>query len=168
MSDRQETVENVVTAEQQKSPGFVRYVIIALAVLAVLVVVALVIAVVGGISGSEGVAGAFRIIRDFFIIVLALQGILISLALVVLVLQLTALINLLRNEIKPLLDDARSTLTTVRGTTEFVSRNVTAPVIRVSAAVAGARAFIGELAGIRRNITADHGDRSNGRGRRRR
>lgn len=144
--------DEIIVPEPQSSPSIFRWIIIALAVLAIVIVAALVVAIVGGITGSEGVASTFRIIRDFFIIVLALQGILISIALVVLILQLTALINLLRNEIAPLVDEARRTMTTVRGTTEFVSKNVAAPIIKVSAVMAGARAFIGEIAGIRRNV----------------
>ena len=152
--------------DTDKSPSIVRWVLIALGALIGVIVVSLVIALIGGITGSEGIASAFRILRDFFIIVLALQGILISVALVILVLQLTSLINLLRNEIKPLLDEARHTLVTVRGTSEFVSKNITSPVIRVSSALAGARAFINELAGIRRNVSAD-GSRASSNGRER-
>jgi len=150
MSDIPENDE-IIVPEPQSSPSIVRWIIIALGSLVAVIVLALIVAIVGGITGSEGVASAFRVLRDFFIIVLALQGILISFALVVLILQLTALINLLRNEISPLVTEARRTMTTVRGTTEFVSKNVAAPIIKVSAAMAGARAFIGELAGICRN-----------------
>jgi hypothetical protein len=148
--------------EGKRSPGITRWIIIAVAALGGLVVLALIIALIGGLTGSEGVAAAFRVLRDFFIIVLALQGILISVALVVLVLQLSALINLLRSEIKPIVDETRETMTTVRGTAQFVSENVASPVIRVSAAVAGARAFVGELAGIRRNVNGDHNHNGNG------
>jgi hypothetical protein len=152
MSDRPDGVENVVVSESESTPGFARAIIIGLGVLVAVIVVALVVAIVGGISGSDGVASTFRVLRDFFIIVLALQGILISLALVVLILQITALINLLRNEIKPLVDEARKTMTTVRGTSEFVSRNVAQPVIKVASVFAGAKAFFSEVSGIRRNI----------------
>lgn len=148
--------DSVTEDKPKSSPGITRWIIIGVGILAGLVVIAFIIAIIGGISGSEGVAAAFRIMRDFFIIVLALQGILISVALVVLILQLTALINVLRNEIKPIVDETRETMTTIRGTTQFISQNVTAPVIRVSSAVAGARAFLGELAGIRRNLNGDH------------
>ena len=152
----------VVVADEDNGPGIVKWVIIALGALAAVIVVSLVIAILGGISGSDGVAAAFRILRDFFIIVLALQGILISVALIVLILQLSALVNLLRSEIKPIIDETRQTLTTVRGTAQFVSQNVAEPVIKVSAAVAGARAFFGELAGIRRNVSGER-SRTNGR-----
>ena len=159
MSDKPDRVESVVASGQSNDPGFVKWIIIALGVLAAVIVVSLIIAIVGGISGSDGVAAAFRIMRDFFIIVLALQGILISVALVVLILQLTALINLLRNEIKPIIDETRTTLSTVRGTAQFVSQNVTAPVIKVSAAMAGARALLSELAGLRRNMNGQHAEK---------
>ena len=153
MSDRSsETSRGIdVVPEPDRSPTVIRWVIIALGSLIGIIVISLIVALIGGIAGSDGIGSAFRVIRDFFIIVLALQGILISVALIVLVLQLTSLINLLRNEIKPLLDEARYTLSTVRGTTEFVSKNVTSPVIKVASTVAGVRAFFGELAGLRRN-----------------
>src|SRR5262249_33744750 len=118
MSDNPEKVDSVA-ANGGSDPGVVKWIVIGLGVLGAVIVIALIIAIVGGLSGSEGVASAFRIVRDFFIIVLALQGILISVALVVLVLQLSALINLLRNEIKPIIDETRHTLTTVRGTAQF-------------------------------------------------
>jgi hypothetical protein len=155
-SDRSRDIN--VVPEPDKSPTVIKWVIIALGSLIGIIVVSLIVALIGGIAGSDGIGSAFRVIRDFFIIVLALQGILISVALIVLVLQLTSLINLLRNEIKPLLDEARYTLSTVRGTTEFVSKNVTSPVIRVASTVAGVRAFFTELAGLRNNVNS-HADR---------
>ncbi len=165
MSDRPDEVNSVVVTDAESTgPGIVRWVIIALGILVGVVIVSLIIAIIGGISGSEGVASAFRILRDFFIIVLALQGILISVALVVLILQLSALINLLRSEIKPIVDEARQTMATVRGTAQFVSHNVTEPVIRVSSAMAGARALVSELTGIRRNLAGlRNGRNSNGK-----
>jgi len=153
MSDNPDSnSDTVVVSDSDNSPGLVRWIIIGLAVLGGVIVLALVIAIVGGLTNSDGVASMFRILRDFFIIVLALQGILISVALVVLILQLTSLINLLRNEIKPLVDDARATMTTVRGTTQFISKNVSTPVIKIAASMAGARAFFSEIAAIRRNV----------------
>src|SRR5258708_9955227 len=147
--------EDRVIVSENNSPGFVKWIVIALGALIAVVIVALVVAIVGGVSGYEGVGSAFRILRDFFIIVLALQGILISVALVVLILQLTSLINLLRNEIKPLVDEARSTLTTVRGTTQFISNNVSTHVIQIAPTMVGALAYFGELAAIRRNVNGN-------------
>src|SRR5260221_14291658 len=157
MSDRfdqdeefEEETDDLDDVDSGGGPGITRYLVIALGGLGGVIILGLVIAVVGSIVNSDGVANFFRILRDFFIIVLALQGILISVALIVLVLQLSALINLLRNEIKPLVDEARTTLSTLRGTTQFVSQNLTTPVIKAVSTLAGVRAFLGELAGIRR------------------
>lgn len=150
MSENRETVEQNAAIEPESSSPITRWMVIGLAALGGGIVVIFLVALVGGLTGSEGVASAFRILRDFFIIVLALQGILISVALIVLVVQLSALINLLKNEVSPLVSEARRTLTTVRGTTEFVSKNVATPVIRVASTVAAVSAFWKELSSIRR------------------
>ncbi len=159
MSDRfdqdeefEEETDDLDDVDSGGGPGITRYLVIALGGLGGVIILGLVIAVVGSIVNSDGVANFFRILRDFFIIVLALQGILISVALVVLVLQLTALINLLENKIRPLIKETRETMTTVSGTTKFVSQNVTTPVIRVASAVTGASTLLRELTGIRRNV----------------
>jgi len=155
------------TADDKGGPNIQRIVIIAVGALAAVVIVGLVIAVIGALINSDGVSNFFRILRDFFIIVLALQGILISISLVILVLQVSALVNLLRNEVKPIVDETRETMATVRGTAEFVSKNVTSPVIRASATMAGARALLSELSSLRRNTTSSGkiGSRRNGNGR---
>jgi hypothetical protein len=129
-----------------------KYAVIALVALIVTIVIGLLIALIGGVVDSAGVGNFFRILRDFFIIVLALQGILISIALIILILQVSALINLLRNEIKPIVDETREAMTTIRGTAEFLSRNVTTPVIRTSAALTKASTFIREITSLRRNV----------------
>jgi hypothetical protein len=146
------------TPDEGRGPGMGRWMKIAFGGLAGAIVVGLVIAIVGALADSEGVSNFFRIVRDFFIILLALQGILICVALIILITQVSALINLLENEIKPLLEEARETISTARGTAEFVSKNVASPIIRTAAALSGARAFVVELLGIRRNLS--------GRGRR--
>ncbi len=78
-------------------------------------------------------------IRDIVIIMFAFVNVLIGVCLAVLVFQVQALVALLRNEIKPLLSDARQTFTTVRGTTEFVSDSVAQPAIKVASFFAGLR-----------------------------
>ena len=78
-------------------------------------------------------------IRDIVIIMFAFVNVIIGVCLAVLVFQVQALIALLRNEIKPLLSDARQTFTTVRGTTQFVSDSVAQPAIKVASFFAGLR-----------------------------
>ena len=80
-------------------------------------------------------------IRDIFIIFMALESLLIGLVLVVLVVQLARLINLLQNEIKPILDSTNETVSHLRGTTVFLSDNLAEPVIRLNEYLAGLSQF---------------------------
>jgi flagellar biogenesis protein FliO len=76
-------------------------------------------------------------IRDIFIIFMALESLVIGAALVVLIVQLASLINLLNNEIKPILDATNETIATLRGTTEFLSENLVEPVVKLNSYLAG-------------------------------
>lgn len=98
-------------------------------------------------------AGSVQIIRDFFIIVMVMEGMLIGAALIILVLQLARLTNLLQNEIRPILEQTNSTVKTVKGTASFVSRNVADPVIRSAGFLSWLVAVIRELLGLRRVVT---------------
>jgi hypothetical protein len=71
-------------------------------------------------------------VRDVFIIALALESLIVVGLLVWLILELRGLTNLLKKEIKPILTSAQETVSTVRGTTTFVSNNMLAPIIKVS------------------------------------
>lgn len=78
-------------------------------------------------------------IRDIFIIFLAFESLIIGVALVVLIVQVAGLINLLRNEIQPILKTTHETVNTLRGTTEFLSENLVEPVIKLNGYLAGLR-----------------------------
>ncbi len=80
-------------------------------------------------------------IRDVFIIFMAVESIIIGAALVILIVQLSALINLLQNEVKPILESTRDTVNTMRGTTKFVGDHFAAPVIKVNTLAAGVKRF---------------------------
>jgi hypothetical protein len=88
-------------------------------------------------------------IRDIFIIFMALEFLLVGLALVILIVQLATLINLLQNEIKPILESTNETANTLRGTAAFLSENLTEPVIKLNEYVVAMRRFM-ELIGIAR------------------
>lgn len=109
-------------------------------------------------SNVEATAPRVQIIRDIFLIIMGLEFILIILALAVLILQVARLINLLQNEIKPILENTQDTVNTAKGTVDFVSSNVTRPIVRASGFIAGTSVLIRELGGIRRAV------RHNGRG----
>ncbi len=75
--------------------------------------------------------------RDVFIIFMALESIIIGLALIILIIQIARLINLLQNEIKPIIDSTNETVSTLRGTTHFLSNNLVEPVIKLNEYLAG-------------------------------
>ena len=87
-------------------------------------------------------------IRDVFIIVVALETLVIGVALVVLIVQLASLINLLHNEVRPILHATSETVNTLRGTAEFLGENVVEPVIKLNGYLAGLKRML-ELMGIK-------------------
>ena len=87
-------------------------------------------------------------IRDVFIIVVALESLVIGVALIVLVIQLASLINLIQNEVRPILNATSETVNTLRGTVEFLGENVVEPVVKLNSYLAGLRRML-ELMGIK-------------------
>jgi hypothetical protein len=89
-------------------------------------------------------------IRDIFIIFMALETLLLGLAVVILIIQISRLINLLNNEIKPILESTNETISTLRGTTEFLSNNAVEPIIRMNEYFAGLQELL-KLLGLARS-----------------
>jgi len=88
-------------------------------------------------------------IRDIFIIVVALESLVIGVALVVLIVQLASLINLLQNEVRPILKATSDTVNNLRGTAEFLGENVVEPVIKLNGYLAGLYRMM-EMMGIKK------------------
>src|SRR5512142_677252 len=88
-------------------------------------------------------------IRDIFIIVVAFETLVIGVALVVLLVQLASLINLLQNEVRPILAATTETVRTVRGTAAFLGENVVEPVIKLNGYLASIQRVL-ELMGVKR------------------
>lgn len=88
-------------------------------------------------------------IRDIFLIFMALVSLLIGFALIVLIVQVASLINLLQNEVRPILQATTETVNNLRGTAEFLGENVVGPVIKLNGYLAGLQRVI-ELMGIKR------------------
>jgi hypothetical protein len=82
-------------------------------------------------------------IRDIFIIFMALMTLLMGIALAILIVQVAGLINLVQNEIKPILESTNETANTLRGTTVFLSDHLVQPVIQLTGALAAIRTFLG-------------------------
>ncbi|HCK67390.1 MAG TPA: hypothetical protein DHW49_14105 [Anaerolineae bacterium] len=120
------------------------------------IIIASAIAVVVLIVALLGVAIYFLLqpdtptdkIRDVFIIVVALETLVIGVALIVLIVQLASLINLIQNEIRPILNATNETVNTLRGTAEFLGENVVEPVIKLNGYLAGLRRML-ELLGVK-------------------
>jgi len=88
-------------------------------------------------------------IRDVFIIVVALESLVIGVALIILIVQLASLINLLQNEVRPILTATSETVNTLRGTVEFLGENMVEPVIKLNGYMAGMNRVI-ELMGFKK------------------
>ena len=112
----------------------------------ILVVAAIVLAIYFLIKAPAGVTAN---IRDIFIIFMALESLVIGAALVVLIIQLASLINLLQNEVKPILKSTNETVNTLRGTSEFLSENLVEPVIKLNSYLAGLKKLF-DLFGVNR------------------
>jgi phosphotransferase system glucose/maltose/N-acetylglucosamine-specific IIC component len=89
-------------------------------------------------------------VRDIFIIAMAFMLLVVGIALVILMIQLATLINLLQNEVRPILQSTSETINTLRGTTEFLSENLVEPVIKLNSYLAGLRKFFDLLGFIRK------------------
>jgi hypothetical protein len=151
MTDRPQEPEDTTTDADSGGPGAQRIMVIAIAALAGVIVLGFLIALALAFF-APGAADGIQIVRDFFIIILALEGILIGAALIVLVLQIARLTNLLQNEVRPILEETNDTVKTVKGTATFVSRNVADPVIRASGFFTWLLAFLREILGVRRAL----------------
>ena len=108
-------------------------------ILIVVIVVVVVAAIGAALWGMATHASFTAVVRDIAIIVLALVTGVIGVFLAILIFQVQSLIALLRNEVKPILDSANQTVSTVRGTSTFVSDTVVSPVIQVLSFVSGVR-----------------------------
>ena len=81
-------------------------------------------------------------IRDIFIIFMALESLVIGLTLIILIVQIATLINLLQNEIKPILNSTNETVNTLRGTASFMSDHLVEPVMKLNEYLAGLKKLL--------------------------
>lgn len=78
-------------------------------------------------------------IRDIFIIFLGLELFIIGATTVLLIIQAARLVNMFQHEIKPVLESTNETLSTIRGTTIFISESLVQPVIKINSLFATIR-----------------------------
>lgn len=115
----------------------------------VVLIAGLVLAVTAMVRNPEGT----ETIRDIVIIFVAAESLLIGLVLILLILQLARLTALLQNEVRPILDSTNETVNTLRGTSQFLSKNMVGPVIKVNSSVAAIRRAFGMFRARRRPAT---------------
>lgn len=123
--------------------------IIAAVVAVVVLLVAALATVIYFLLRPETPAEDVGRLRDIFIIVVALESLTIGVAMIVLIVQLASLINLLQNEIRPILQATTDTVNNLRGTAEFLGQNVVEPVIKLNGYLAGLNRML-ELMGIKK------------------
>jgi hypothetical protein len=97
--------------------------------------------------------GATEVIRDIAIVFVAVETFLIGLAMILLIFQIQVLIQVLRDEIQPLLRSVNDTASTVRGTTEFVSHSMVTPIIKASGFLAGMRRVLSDAVAVSRRAS---------------
>ncbi len=138
--------ENLPSPEEQAAAETRRrWMIVGIVAVALLVVAGIVAAVIFLSRDSETTAN----IRDIFIIFMAFESLIIGAALIILILQMASLINLIQNEVRPILNATSETVNTLRGTTEFLSENLVEPVIKLNSSLAGMRRLF-EMFGLRK------------------
>lgn len=124
-----------LSAPQQEDSGRQRLMVAGAIVLVVLLIAGAIGAAVLLVSNPEQT----ETLRDVFIIFMALEFLLIGLALIVLIIQVARLTALLQNEIQPILKSTSETVKTLRGTTAFLSHNLVRPVVKANSSLAAVR-----------------------------
>ena len=90
------------------------------------------------------------VVRDVMIIYMGFFMLLNGIVLIILMVQLARLINLLNNEVRPILDSTNEAISNLRGTTQFLSDNLTEPVIKLNQYMAAMTELFKSLGLIRR------------------
>jgi hypothetical protein len=125
-------IQNHVPSDLSETEGLTREDRLKLVFLGFIAILVLAAIVVGAILLFKQEPYQTSHIRDIFIIFIALEALVIGLALVILMVQIATLINLLQNEIKPVLKATNETANTLRGTAAFLSNNIVEPVMKLN------------------------------------
>jgi hypothetical protein len=132
--------EQTLTAEEQAAKRTQMYIIAGAVVFLILLVAAIVL--------MASYPQATSVVRDIALVFVAVETFLIGLAMILLIFQIQVLIQVLRDEIQPLLRSVNDTASTVRGTTEFVSHNVVSPIIQAAGFASGVGRVFRDMVGV--------------------
>ncbi|MBE2185135.1 MAG: hypothetical protein IAE89_17015 [Anaerolineae bacterium] len=140
------------SAQQKGTMSLKRVIIIAAGALLGVVVLLFVITLLLAANNIEQTEQMIRLLRDLMIIFLALEGILVILALAILIIQIAQLVNIIQNEVQPILENTQEAVETANVTARFVSKNVAGPMVAFSGFFAGLSSLFGNLFGLRRAL----------------
>jgi len=136
------------TEAQTETDDGARNFLIGAAVGIIVLTVALVVVAVVLALNADQAAASVQIVRDLLIIMLVLELVVIGAALVVFVVQVARFVNLLNNEIQPIITSTQDTVNVVRGTAVFISKNTVDPIVKVAAALRGIGKVLGDIDAI--------------------
>jgi len=155
--------DNAVAEEEKKPFSLIKFILL----VSIPPIIFIVVLFVGGVllalfTDPSQTAPRIGMIRDIFIIILAFEFILVILALAALILQVARLISTVQDEIKPIIENTKETLETAKETAQFVSKNITSPIVNTQAFFAGLFVFLRDVGGIRKAIrrTPTKGDKN--------
>lgn len=124
-----ETTQKSLNAPQESQTSSKKYLIISIFV-TIIIIALIVLATIFLVNPNN--SKTTEQIRDVFIIFMALESLVIGITLVILIIQLSTLINLLQNEIRPIINSTSETVNTLKGTAKFISNNLSEPVIKIN------------------------------------
>ena len=111
--------------------------VVILIIAVVLITIGLVGIAIFLVANSETTGPGVQVLRDLLIVVMALELILIGGAITVFFIQIARLVNLINTELYALIDAASDTVNTVKGTAEFLSKNLAEPIISAQGTIRG-------------------------------
>lgn len=97
------------------------------AVIVILIIVGFVLMIQGGATG---------VVRDIVIIFLAVESLALVGLTVFMVIQVTLLVRMVRDEVRPLIKSAQETANSARATTQFVGKHIVTPTANAAGNVA--------------------------------
>jgi hypothetical protein len=144
MSEVSETEERESESRQLQNALItigVAILLITLGLLAIAVVLA---------GNAQTTAPGVQVIRDLLIIVVTLEVIVVGAAFIVFLIQVARLVNLISNEVEPLIEATSDTVNTVRGTAVFLSKNLVEPVVSMNSTLRGLAKVAGDVDALRK------------------
>lgn len=116
----------------------------------VLITAGLLVIAIALASNAQTTGPGVRVIRDLLIIVVTLEVIVVGAAVTVFLVQVARLVNLISNEVEPLITATSDTVHTVRGTALFLSKNLVEPVMTMNSALKGLAKVAGDVDALRK------------------